>query len=74
MPDSPTPNPQAPRGGNFGRFMGVGFQMLATIGLSTWLGIWLDGRFGSGPWGTVVFTLAGVFVAMYIVIREVSEK
>ena len=54
--------------------MGVGFQMLATIGLSTWLGIWLDGRFGSGPWGTVVFTLAGVFVAMYIVIREVSEK
>ncbi|WP_222840630.1 AtpZ/AtpI family protein [Hymenobacter puniceus] len=74
MPDAPTPAPQAPRGGNFGRFMGVGFQMLATIGLSTWFGIWLDGRFGSEPWGTVVLTLAGVFVAMYIVIREVSEK
>ncbi|MBD2713795.1 AtpZ/AtpI family protein [Hymenobacter sp. BT646] len=54
--------------------MGVGFQMLATIGLSTWLGIWLDGRFSSGPWGTVVLTLAGVFVAMYLVIREVSDK
>ncbi|MBR7948697.1 AtpZ/AtpI family protein [Microvirga sp. STR05] len=74
MSDAPTPAPQTPRGGNFGRFMGVGFQMLATIGLSTWLGIWLDGRFSSGPWGTVVLTLAGVFVAMYLVIREVSDK
>ncbi|AII51656.1 hypothetical protein N008_06620 [Hymenobacter sp. APR13] len=54
--------------------MGVGFQMLATIGLCTWLGVWLDGRYGSEPWGTVGLTLFGVFVAMYLVIREVSEK
>ncbi|ALD22804.1 hypothetical protein AM218_12815 [Hymenobacter sp. DG25A] len=57
-----------------GRYSGMGIQMLATIGLSTWLGVWLDGRFGSGPWGTVVLTLLGVFLAMYQVIRSVSEK
>ncbi|WBA41466.1 MULTISPECIES: AtpZ/AtpI family protein [Hymenobacter] len=72
MPDTPTP--PMPPGGNFARFMGVGFQMLATIGLCTWLGVWLDGRYGSEPWGTVGLTLFGVFVAMYLVIREVSEK
>ncbi|QNH64219.1 AtpZ/AtpI family protein [Hymenobacter sediminicola] len=70
----PTPDSQPPRGGNFARFTGLGFQMLATIGVCTWLGIWLDGRFGSSPWGTVVLTLLGVFTAMYFVIREVSDK
>ncbi len=70
---SPTPNPGPPRGGNFGKFAGLGMQMLATIGLCTWLGVWLDGRYGSGPWGTVVLTLLGVFAAMYQVIRAVKE-
>ncbi|SHK04633.1 AtpZ/AtpI family protein [Hymenobacter psychrotolerans] len=69
-----TPDPQPPRGSNFARFMGVGFQMLATIGACTWLGLWLDKRFGLEPWGTVGLTLFGVFAAMYLVIREVSEK
>ncbi|HLK97146.1 MAG TPA: AtpZ/AtpI family protein [Hymenobacter sp.] len=74
MAATPTPDSPPPRGGNFARFSGLGIQMLATIGLCTWLGTWVDGRFGSGPWGTVVLTLLGVFTAMYLVIRGVAEK
>lgn len=70
----PKPDSDSNRGGNLAKFSGVGLQMLATIGICTWLGTWLDGRYESGPWGTVVLTLLGVFLAMYQVIRAVSEK
>lgn len=69
------PDPDARRNSsNFVKFSGVGLQMLAIIGVFTWLGIWADGRFGSSPWGTVMLMLLGVFLAMYQVIRAVSEK
>ena len=73
LPSEP-PKPASDKMRTVGKYSGLGIQMLATIGLSTWLGVWLDDRFGSGPWGTVVLTLLGVFLAMYQVIRSVSEK
>lgn len=74
MSTSPAPNPQRPRGNNFIKYSGLGLQMLAVIGLGTWLGIWLDGRFGSSPWATIVLMLVSVFAAMYQVIRSVSNE
>jgi F0F1-type ATP synthase assembly protein I len=73
---SATPNSDSPRprGNNFVKYSGLGLQMLAVIGLGTWLGIWLDGRFGSSPWGTIVLMLVSVFAAMYQVIRSVSSE
>ncbi len=73
-PPDPKPDSPPPRGGNFAKYSGLGLQMLAIIGLGTWLGTWLDGRFGSGPWGTVGLMLLAVFAAMYQVIRSVSEQ
>lgn len=49
-------------------------QMLVVIGLSAWGGVTLDKKMGWEPWGTIVLTLLGVFIAMYQVIRAVSEK
>lgn len=65
--------PQDKSSSALGRYSGVGVQMLVTIGLSTWLGIWLDEKLGWSPWATVVFSLLGVFVAMYQIIRVVSN-
>ncbi|AYA38214.1 AtpZ/AtpI family protein [Hymenobacter oligotrophus] len=78
----PTPNPQPPfksdsdadRRRQFGKFSGVGVQMLVVIGLSAWGGVALDKKMGWEPWGTILLTLLGVFIAMYQVIRAVSEK
>ncbi|MBG8553205.1 AtpZ/AtpI family protein [Hymenobacter guriensis] len=74
MSDSPTPQDSRSTGSTFGKFAGAGMQMLAIIGLSTWLGVWLDGRYHSSPWATVGLSLLGIFVALYQVIRAVSEK
>lgn len=74
MAATPPPNSRPPRGSNFAKYSGLGIQMLAIIGLGTWLGTWLDTRFGIGPWGTVVLMLLSVFLAMYQVIRSVSDN
>jgi ATP synthase protein I len=74
MSATPTPDPQSPRGSNFAKYSGLGIQMLAIIGLGTWLGVWLDAKFGSSPWATVILMLLSVFVAMYQVIRAASSE
>ncbi|UYZ58647.1 AtpZ/AtpI family protein [Hymenobacter latericus] len=76
-PDSPSskkPESDAERGRQIGKFSGVGMQMLVVIGLSAWGGVTLDKKMGWEPWGTIILTLLGVFIAMYQVIRAVSEK
>ena len=44
--------------------------MLAVISASTYLGIWLDRKIGGGFWASVVFSLVGVGLAIFLVIRE----
>ncbi|QJX47077.1 AtpZ/AtpI family protein [Hymenobacter taeanensis] len=59
---------------SFARYSGIGIQMLATIGLSTWAGYWLDGHFQTKtPWFTVGLMLLGLFAALYNVIRSVTK-
>ena len=75
MPDSPTP-PAA--GSNrlqaVMKYSGLAFQMLAIIGGSAWLGTWLDGRMGTGPWLTIGLLLLGVFLAVFQVIRSLTKE
>ena len=71
MSDS-TP-PRDKRQSQIGKYSGVGVQMLVTIGLCTWLGIWLDEKYGWSPWATVILSLLGVFAAMYQIIRSVAN-
>jgi ATP synthase protein I len=79
---TPTPEPRKPtvpdsssdRLRSFARYSGIGIQMLATIGLSTWAGYWLDGHFHTKtPWFTVSLMLLGLFAALYNVIRSVTK-
>ncbi|TGD78379.1 AtpZ/AtpI family protein [Hymenobacter wooponensis] len=79
---TPTPAPRKPteadsssdRLRSFARYSGIGIQMLATIGLSTWAGYWLDGHFQTKtPWFTVALMLLGLFAALYNVIRSVTK-
>ncbi len=56
------------------KYSGMAFQMLAIIGLCTWLGMWLDRRLGlATPWLTLGLALVGVVGAMWRVIREANE-
>ncbi len=44
----------------FGRFGSIGIEMGLSVGLGYLIGHWLDGRFQSAPWLTLVFVLFGV--------------
>lgn len=56
----------------YARFSGVAIQMGAIITGCALLGSWLDKKYNpKGQLYTLVFTLFGVFAAMYLVIKEV---
>jgi F0F1-type ATP synthase assembly protein I len=68
-----------PEGSNrfraFAKYSGMAFQMLAIIGLSAWLGTWLDGHFHSqNPWFTIGLMLLGLFIALFQVIRSLTKE
>ena len=58
----------------FMRFMSMAYQMGAAIGLGVWLGIWADGKWPAArPMFTVVGSLLGTGIALYVVIKEASK-
>lgn len=70
---APTPGPNRSRA--IAKYSGLAFQMLAIIGSCTWLGTWLDARYGGqNPWFTIGLMLLGVFVAMWQVIRSLTRE
>ena len=66
--------PSTDRLRSFAKYSGIAFQMLATIGLSAWAGIWLDNHFHTkNPWYTIGLMLSGVLLALYQVIRGLTK-
>jgi ATP synthase protein I len=60
---------------SFAQYSGLGFQMLATIGLCAWAGVKLDAHFqNKNPWYTIGLMLLGVLGAMYQVICSITRK
>lgn len=56
-------------------FAGMGFRMIVIIGLFTFIGYRIDeSRSSEIPLFTAGFSLVGVAVALYIVIKEVVRK
>jgi ATP synthase protein I len=72
-PKDPNPTDPAPRKplSSGAEFAGVGLQMGATLGLSAWLGYWLDGRLGTSPWLTIALVFVGAAAAFYSIYRKV---
>ena len=52
------------------RHSGVGLQLAgATAGLAL-LGHWIDGRYGTAPWGILVAVVIGIVGGLYNLVRE----
>jgi F0F1-type ATP synthase assembly protein I len=55
------------------RYSGVGLELAgATAGLAL-IGYWVDGRFGTRPWGTIVGVVVGLVGGLYNLVRESLE-
>lgn len=55
---------------NWGRYLGVGLQMLVGVGLGLVVGRWLDRKYGWEPWGVFAGTMLGLAAGMYLLIKD----
>lgn len=56
------------------KFSNIGLQMAIVIGLMAYLGVWLDGKYPNKySVYTIIFSLVGVFAALYNVFRQVKN-
>jgi hypothetical protein len=59
---------------NYLKFTGMGFQMIAIIGLFAYGGFKIDeAGHHQTKWATAALSLIGVFISLYIVVRSVKE-
>ena len=58
---------------DYAPYLGLGIQLTATVVLMVFLGIWLDGKFGTSPYLTLVFSFLGIFAGMYHFIKSVTR-
>ena len=57
------------------KYSGIAFQMLAIIGLGTFMGVHLDKKYANEtPLWALIFSLLSVFVALGLTIRQVVSK
>jgi ATP synthase protein I len=57
------------------KYSGLGLSMAAIIGLLAYVGTWVDEYLSmSRPIFTIIFSLLGVFAAMYFTLKEFIHK
>jgi len=54
---------------NIGRAWSLAIEMVAAVGVSVFIGWWLDRWLETAPWGLVGFILLGIATAMWSAIR-----
>lgn len=58
---------------DYAPYLSLGIQLAATILLMVFLGMWLDGKFDTSPYLTLVFSILGIFTGMYHFIKLVTR-
>lgn len=62
---------------SFIKYSGIGFQLVAVILIFLFLGIWLDGKFGTKFIFTLILTIIGFFggfYSFYLTIKDLNRK
>jgi F0F1-type ATP synthase assembly protein I len=52
------------------RYGGIGIEFAAALGCFALVGLWVDRRYGTGPWGLVIGAMLGLIGGTYNLIRE----
>jgi hypothetical protein len=72
--DNNEPDKQNSTRNNYLKFSGMGFQMIAIIGVFTYAGYKIDVSANHQvKWVTASLSLIGVFISLYLVIRSLKE-
>lgn len=68
------PKKRKPLLANYARYSGIVFQMLAIIGLFTYLGYKVDQKIKlEKPWVTAASALVGIFIALYSIFKQLKS-
>lgn len=59
---------------NYGPYLGLGLQLAVTVIVMVFLGIWLDDKFGTKPWMTVIFSFLGIATSLYSFLKSVLKS
>jgi ATP synthase protein I len=59
---------------NYGPYLGLGLQLAVTVIVMVFLGIWLDGKFNTKPWLTLIFSFLGIASALYSFLKTVLKS
>ena len=57
-----------------GNYLGLGLQLAATVAVLAFLGIWIDKKFDTNPWLTIIFSFLGIITALYSFLKTVLNK
>jgi ATP synthase protein I len=52
------------------RYSGVGVELAGAIGGLALVGYWIDGRYGTSPWGMLGGVVIGMVGGLYNLVRE----
>jgi len=74
MPDDPAPPHQEPDKPNpFAVALGMGTELVVSVLLGVFAGLWADKKLGSGPWLMLLGTLSGISIGLYSLIRATKR-
>ncbi len=59
---------------DYAPYLGLGVQLAVTVTALAFLGIWLDNKFDSSPWLTIICSFFGVFAGLYNFIKAVIKS
>ena len=58
---------------DYAPYLGLGVQLAASIIIMVFIGIWLDGKFNTSPFLTLLFSVLGIAAGMYNFIKSVTR-
>jgi ATP synthase protein I len=58
------------RSANWIRYSGIGFELAGAIAGFALLGYWIDGRYGTSPWGILAGVCIGIIGGLYNLVRQ----
>jgi ATP synthase protein I len=59
---------------DYAPYLGLGIQLAITVAALALLGVWLDKKFVSSPWLTIICSFLGVFAGLYNFIKAVIKS
>ncbi|MGA2582693.1 MAG: AtpZ/AtpI family protein [Tepidisphaeraceae bacterium] len=59
-----------PDDSNWGKFASIGLEVAVGVGLGLAVGYWIDKRFKTDPWGTLIGAALGFAAGMYLLFKD----